>query len=144
MYKNIMVAFDGSTHSEVAMETACSLAASLGAELHVFNAPQVIEDTIIVGYSTVPIQPTKERVEAACEEITKQAKAITSKHSGLEVDFHFAAGNPGNMIVDQAKENDIDLIVLGRRGLGHFSGLLVGSTTTRVSQLADCAVLTVK
>lgn len=144
MYKKIMIAFDGSIHSESAMEAACSLTVSLGAELHVFNAPQVIEDTIIVGYSTVPIQPTKERVDAACEEIAKQARAIVNRFDGLEVEFHFAAGNPGNRIVDQAKENDIDLIVLGRRGLGQFSGLLVGSTTTRVSQLADCAVLTVK
>lgn len=144
MYKKIMAAFDGSTHAEAALETASNLAVSLGSELHVFNAPQVIEDTIIVGYSTMPIQPTKERVDAACAEITKQAKAITERHKGLEIEYHFAAGNPGNMIVDQAKENDIDLIVLGRRGLGQFSGLLIGSTTTRVSQLADCAVLTVK
>lgn len=144
MYKRIMAAFDGSTHSHLALETACTLAVSLGAELHIFNAPQVIEDTIIVGYSTVPIQPTKERVELACKEISKQATKITDRFEELEVEYHFAAGDPGNMIVDQARENEIDLIVLGRRGLGQFGGLLVGSTTTRVSQLADCAVLTVK
>lgn len=144
MYKKIMVAFDGSSHSERAVEAACNLAVSLSAELHIFNAPQIIEDTIIVGYTTVPIQPTKERIDAAREEISKQAKSITQKYEGLEPEYHFAAGNPGNMIVDQAKENDIDLIVMGRRGLGQFGGLLVGSTTTRVSQLADCAVLTVK
>ena len=66
------------------------------------------------------------------------------KYEGLEPEFHFAAGNPGSMIVGEAKEAEIDLIVLGRRGLGQFTGLLVGSTTTRVSQLAECAVLTVK
>lgn len=144
MFKKIMAAFDGSQHSEIAVDTACQLAKALNAELHVFNAPHIIEDTVIVGYSTVPIQPTKERIEAECDEIRKKVKAITDKHEGLEPEFHFAAGNPGNMIVGEAKEAEIDLIVLGRRGLGQFTGLLVGSTTTRVSQLAECAVLTVK
>ncbi len=144
MYKKIMAAFDGSKHAELAVETACQLAKALGAELHVFNAPHIIEDTVIVGYSTVPIQPTKERIEAECDEIRKQVKAITDKHADMEPEFHFAAGNPGSMIVGEAKEAEIDLIVLGRRGLGQFTGLLIGSTTTRVSQLAECAVLTVK
>ncbi len=144
MYKKIMAAFDGSKHAEVAVDTACQLSNALGAELHVFHAPHIIEDTIIVGYSTVPIPPTKERIEAECDEIRKHVRTITDKHDGLEPEFHFAAGNPGNMIVSEAKEAEIDLIVMGRRGLGQFSGLLVGSTTTRVAQLADCAVLTVK
>jgi nucleotide-binding universal stress UspA family protein len=53
-------------------------------------------------------------------------------------------GDPAHAIVDDAGKNETDLIVLGRRGLGTFTGLLLGSTTTKVSQLAPCAVLTVK
>jgi nucleotide-binding universal stress UspA family protein len=54
------------------------------------------------------------------------------------------SGDPAHAIVEEAKGHKADLIVMGRRGLGSLTGLLVGSTTTKVAQLAPCAVLTVK
>lgn len=44
----------------------------------------------------------------------------------------------------EAKRAKADLIAMGRRGLGGVKGLLLGSVSHKVSQLADCSVLTVK
>ena len=52
-------------------------------------------------------------------------------------------GDPAGVLVDYAKAHAIDLIVMGRRGLGDLGGLLLGSVSHKVAQLASCACLTV-
>lgn len=144
MFKKLLVAFDGSDHSELALKAACELAQKLSAGLDVIHIPQVVEDAIAIGYSVVPIPASAEQVKKASDEVLSRAKEIATKYKIADPGFEFEQGDPGRVIVDYAKRNDVDLIVMGRRGLGHLGGLLMGSTTNRVSQLADCAVLTVK
>jgi len=144
MYKTIVAAFDGSDHAVRALEMACDMAAKYEALLHVVNTPQALGETIVVGYSAVPIPPSAEAIEKANQEMREKAEAILRKHDTANVQYHIENGEPGRVIVEFANKVDADLIVLGRRGLGNLGGLLIGSTTNRVNQLADCAVLTVK
>ena len=51
-------------------------------------------------------------------------------------------GDPAKIIIDHA--GDVDMIVMGRRGLGPIDGLLQGSVSQKVNQLADAACVTVK
>jgi nucleotide-binding universal stress UspA family protein len=53
-------------------------------------------------------------------------------------------GDPADQIIRVVEREGADLIVMGRRGLGDLKGLLLGSVTHKVCQLADCACLTVK
>lgn len=53
-------------------------------------------------------------------------------------------GDPAHQILEAAARHGVDLIVMGRRGLGDLKGLLLGSVTHKVCQLATCACLTVK
>jgi nucleotide-binding universal stress UspA family protein len=53
-------------------------------------------------------------------------------------------GDPAHRIVEIAKREDVDLIVMGRRGLGDLKALLLGSVTHKVAQAATCACLTVE
>lgn len=53
-------------------------------------------------------------------------------------------GDPAEVILDAAKEHEIDLIVLGSRGLGTLSGLLIGSVSSKVNNLSECCCITVK
>jgi nucleotide-binding universal stress UspA family protein len=52
-------------------------------------------------------------------------------------------GDPAHRIVEIAQREGVDLIVMGRRGLGDLKGLLLGSVTHKVAQAASCACLTV-
>jgi nucleotide-binding universal stress UspA family protein len=53
-------------------------------------------------------------------------------------------GDPAESILNVGKTKKADLMVLGRRGIGRLAGLLIGSVSQKVNQLADCPVLTVK
>jgi len=53
-------------------------------------------------------------------------------------------GDPAKEILSVASEEQADLIVMGRRGIGDLAGLLLGSVSRKVTQRAECACLTVK
>ena len=53
-------------------------------------------------------------------------------------------GEEAKTILDVARDEDVDIIVVGPRGLGRFAGLLVGSVTDRLVQLSDRPVLVVR
>ena len=144
IFKTILAAFDGSDHSVEALNVACDLARAYQAKLHIIHTPQLANDTMVVGYATIPIPRTAEELEKAGEEVLDQARAAAAEHAIAEPTTAIKIGDPGRMIVEYATEQNVDLIVMGRRGLGQLGSLLVGSVTHKVSQLADCAVLTVK
>jgi nucleotide-binding universal stress UspA family protein len=65
--------------------------------------------------------------------------AGVAKVTGLVED-----GDPAHRIVEVARRENVDLIVMGRRGIGDLKGLLLGSVTHKVAQAATCACLTVE
>ena len=144
MFNRIVVATDGSDHAEEALRIACDLAGKYGSKLHIVHTPQAVGDTLIVGYTAVPVPPTKEEVEKAGREVIGAAEAVVRGSGVSEFTSQLVSGDPAHAIVEEAKLFKADLIVMGRRGLGSLTGLLVGSTTAKVAQLAPCAVLTVK
>ncbi|WP_349363498.1 MAG: universal stress protein [Roseitalea porphyridii] len=144
MFKTIIAAYDGSDHAKKAVEMACDVARRYEATLHIVHTPQVPGETMMVGYSAVPLPPSAEELEKAGEEAIGKAKAVAAENGIAEPVTHVRPGDPGRTIVEYAKTNEADLIVMGRRGLGNFGAMLVGSVTHKVSQLAECAVLTVK
>jgi nucleotide-binding universal stress UspA family protein len=54
------------------------------------------------------------------------------------------SGDPASAILEVAKAEQADMIVMGRRGLGDLRGLLLGSVSHKVAHLAECACLTVR
>jgi nucleotide-binding universal stress UspA family protein len=53
-------------------------------------------------------------------------------------------GDPAKEILRVASEEHADIIIMGRRGLGDLAGLLLGSVSHKVAQLAECACVTAK
>ena len=54
------------------------------------------------------------------------------------------SGDAAERLLEYARVQAIDLIVLGRRGVGQIRGLLMGSVSLKVNSLAECPVLTVR
>jgi nucleotide-binding universal stress UspA family protein len=78
----------------------------------------------------------QEAVDWAAERFTE---------AGIEqVETMIRRGPPARTIVQTAKKNDVDAIVLGTRGLGDVEGFFLGSVSHKVNALADCTCITVR
>ncbi len=53
-------------------------------------------------------------------------------------------GDPAERILRHAETDKVNLIVMGSRGIGSLRGLLMGSVSQKVSQLAPCSCITVR
>lgn len=60
-----------------------------------------------------------------------------------KVEIRLEVGDPAKVILDMAKDEKADLIVLGSRGFSDIQGLVFGSTSHKVTHLASCSCLTV-
>ena len=78
------------------------------------------------------------------EQIINNASKSARKAGVTNITAEILNGDYANSILEVAKKVDADLIVMGRRGLSNLKGFVTGSVSHKVSQRAECAVLTVK
>jgi nucleotide-binding universal stress UspA family protein len=135
--KKILVGTDFSAGADESMRVAAELAAALGAELHVLHAmpdPSVIAAELPSAVLTDDvIRSVAERLEAAIQ--TLRRDGFTGRAAG-----HQYVGGAGDGLCQLAGELDIDVIVVGNRGVQGV-GRVLGSVATRVSRHAPCHVL---
>ncbi|MGB5706290.1 MAG: universal stress protein [Arenicellales bacterium] len=173
MIKSIVLAIDGSVHAKHAQTVAIDLASKYDAQLtlvHVLThdhpskefarmaevehlsdsgQPRVSEKentySIVARFLGSPNDSTEARVIALLgEQIINNASAIAIKAGVANVTSEILIGDYANNILEVAKKVDADIIVMGRRGLSNLKGFVTGSVSHKVSQRAECSVLTVK
>lgn len=150
MFKHILVPVDGSDHANRAVEIASDLATTSGAQLillHVltraggYNVPKELESYAKVEHIRIT---EKDMIKSVGQEILANAAKRAREHGGADSAPRLESGDPASRITAVAKENGIDLIVMGRRGLGDLGGLLLGSVSHKVAQAVECCCMTVK
>jgi nucleotide-binding universal stress UspA family protein len=78
------------------------------------------------------------------ELILAQAERVAKGEGATSITKTIGDGSPATTILERAKLDEFDLIVLGSRGLSDFKGLLIGSVSHKVSHLAECTCVSVK
>ncbi|MES1938966.1 hypothetical protein T5B8_01915 [Salinisphaera sp. T5B8] len=146
MFEKIVVAVDGSEHSKRAIEIAADMGQRYSATLHIVHVPQHTghEKTLALGGAAITIQPSPEELEAAGRSVVDAACRILEDAGCKKVKTEILGGDPAQQIVAAADRVDADLIIMGRRGLSDFTGLVIGSTSHKVGHLAPCACLTTR
>ncbi|MFD0673173.1 universal stress protein [Cohnella sp. GCM10027633] len=139
MYNHILVPVDGSQQADRALDHAIDLVRSLSRNvrltvLHVDHAPVFIEPAII-DVSSILAEEGRRVVMDATDKL---------QDSGIEFDTLVANGDPASIVNDTARDRGMDLIVIGSRGVGLVSEILLGSVSHSVAQHAPCPVLIVK
>lgn len=134
MFKHVLVALDGSVYSRAAMPTAIEVAKKFGASVFVLHVAEHDHGRAAVFSMESPAEATKLVAEAVK---TADEAGIAAKGEVFDV----AAGHVAKAIIEIAGDNEVDLIVMGSRGLSDVQGLLLGSVTHKVIQLARVAVL---
>ena len=137
----IIVGVDGSGHSQRALEWAMKEAAIRHVPLTVLTVHEAIRG-YFSGVAMYPDDParTEEARTAAQAETDKVLARLDGPRPG-SVTVKAVHGFPVEELVNAGK--DADMIVLGSRGAGGFTRLLMGSTASQVSQHAHCPVLIV-
>jgi nucleotide-binding universal stress UspA family protein len=67
-----------------------------------------------------------------------------AKESGVNYELKVLHGLPGPTIVDYANKNQIDIVIIGSRGLNTLQEFVLGSVSHKVAKRANCPVLIVK
>ena len=137
----IVVGADGSEASAEAFRFAVRQAKLEGADIRVVTAWHV--PTIAYGAPTAAPLVSLGAVFAADAEaiLGKALEDIRPDAAGVEINGVVREGHPAKVLLDEAK--DADLLVVGSRGLGGFSGLLLGSVSHECAQRASCPVVIV-
>ena len=78
------------------------------------------------------------------EQIIKNASKNAKRAGVTNVVAEIRTGDYANCILEVANKADADIIVMGKRGLSNLMGFVTGSVSHKVSQRAECSVLTVK
>ncbi len=143
-YKKILVPVDGSQNSLKALAHAVAIARSFDAEISILYISVLSQQVPLydqVQGSQIPAKALTNPKKFA-ESIV--AEALKQVPEGIRVHTHIEIGEPRIAITEFAGQNGYDILVIGSRGLGTISGLLLGSVSSYVVRNAKCAVLVAK
>jgi nucleotide-binding universal stress UspA family protein len=155
----ILLATDGSTHSQDMLgfvcrqEEQCSFPLPQPAAVNIAHVVNLVEAHYQYLYTTYTgrqltdpwdeIAILQNEEDSAGKEILAQA-VESLKQGGISAEPVMMHGDAATEIISYAKENQVDLIVCGSRGLSPARGWLLGSVSRKLVHYAGCSVLVVK
>lgn len=137
MYRNLVIAYDGTDGAKAALERAAEIAARDGAALTVVEAVSEGVPALVPG---APRSPKPEEAASTREELRR---AVGSLDPSLEASPWAVGGPPAKAILTVADDIEADLIVTGSRGRGRVASAVLGSVSTEILQGSRCDVLIV-
>jgi nucleotide-binding universal stress UspA family protein len=148
MYRRILVPYDGSQFSERAVDHAVQFAKASGAKVTFLTATAL--PSLVYTYNEAVNVAINEAAELLVESsevpAVRSLKSLMEKcqKQGVDATLVHAVGDPASLILETARKEETDLIVMGSRGLKGVSKIKVlGSVTCKVAELSDCPILIV-
>jgi nucleotide-binding universal stress UspA family protein len=143
--EKIMVPVDGSDHSKKAVELAIEIAKLADARLYFIH---VLEETNTPKWFKEFAETEQLGTADYFDVVNRRLFApLIARAKESKIQFFrciCARGDPANEILKNAQSRGIDLIIMGSRGLGKFSGVILGSVSIKVLSHAKCTCITVK
>lgn len=140
VFENILLAVDGSEHAWRAARMAADLARAVRAKTL----------RIVVAFDPIPSYLGEPNLQAAISARMKKAEEILQHALDVvgqvpaDVRTELIEGPAAEAIINVATTHRSDVIVIGTRGMGTLSGLILGSTAQKVVSHAPCPVLIVR
>ncbi|MEO1208719.1 MAG: universal stress protein [Cyanobacteria bacterium J06638_20] len=156
MFKKLLVAIDDLERDREVFDEALAIARVQGASLLLLHILPSEDQTnlfppTLMGYGTpLIVETTVERFRQDWKALENhglemlQGIAAEAKAEGVSCDFIQLVGSPAPMICEIARNWDIDLLVLGRRGFSGLAEVFLGSVSNYVLHHAPCSVLIVQ
>jgi nucleotide-binding universal stress UspA family protein len=142
---HILLAVDGSRSADQACDLVAALPWQEGGLVRIVSVAPTRGELLGVPWS-VPVPPDADELEdeilGTCHDALDAAeREIRSARSDLDIRPVLIRGRAASVIVDQAREMEADLIVVGHRGMGLWESMLLGSVSAEVVDHAPCPVL---
>ena len=138
MFKNILLAVDGSEYSKKALAYAQDMAETYRATLWLVHVFPSTSD--LLGYDDFEKLYAKRKCTG--QSILDAAQEMLGE-TAIEVREELVEGPEAESILNSAKNSQTDIIVMGTRGMGAIKGLLLGSVSRKVIHYAICPVMVV-
>ncbi len=128
--EKILVATDRSENAKKAVLRAKEVAQQLNASVDIIK---VVNDRVVSPATTVNYHNAKtdEELQNFAEELLAEELKIFDDFEG-KVNVKLRRGDPADVIIREATEDDYDLVIMGSRGLGTFSRAMLGSVSNKV------------
>jgi nucleotide-binding universal stress UspA family protein len=137
----VVVGTDGSGHAERALAFAAAEAERRGASVRVVTAWHVPSSVYGSGYAPTVSSSVEESTRVAAEKAA-EAAAEELRAKGLQVETRVRHAQTADALLEEAA--DADLLVVGSRGHGGFTGLLLGSVSQQCVHHATCPTVVVR
>ncbi|MEU4292673.1 universal stress protein [Kribbella sp. NPDC026596] len=134
----IVIGYDGSPSSQNALRWAAAEAARQLAPLRIVEAFELVIVSRPSPGQVVPLEAVRTARQKGLEAV---AEGVRLQHPGLHVETSLVSGGAVASVLDEAER--ARLVVLGSRGLGGWSGLLLGSVAAQVTTHAQCPVVVI-
>jgi nucleotide-binding universal stress UspA family protein len=163
VYKKILVPYDTSKPSEIALEHAITIAKMSAMYtnntidvivLHVVQempVPTTFGINLFKSKQTGDMITLEQYLKDITLEIKKDAENMLEEKIGkyrnienVSLEVQVLIGNPSDQIIQFANGERIELIIMGNTGLGGFSKIVSGSVAKNVSEKANCPVMLVR
>lgn len=173
MFKNILCPIDGSDHANKALTLAVDLARKYDARLHLLHVLlRNVDEPVLKRFAEIEgltktvasevnrLMGVDSRAEIVrlrdlqtvstgvlvdiAEHIVGAARLEAENNGDGDVSVAVLDGDPAKCILEYAKQEHADCIVMGSRGLSDIKALLLGSVSQKVTYLAACTCIAVK
>ena len=142
-YRTVVVGYDGSSDADLAVEAAADQVGHDGA-VHVVTAFHPESNARLVEHlEQLPEEFRYVYDQDAAEKARQQPALVRLRGRGVSCAGHVVQDDPATAIIDVARREAADLVVVGGRGLGRVQRFLRGSVSARVAGHAPMSVLIV-
>ena len=147
MIKKILVATDASAASNRAVSMAAYMAACHEAELLILHVIRDMQLPTLMkkGPELEDFVNAREDImRQVAESILLEAEVRAQKDGAKKIQTAIGSGDPASSVIGFAKRRNIDMIVIGTRGLGKIKGVLMGSVSRKIANSAESNCLIVR
>ncbi|MCT2338722.1 universal stress protein [Corynebacterium sp. p3-SID1056] len=141
-YNSIAVGTDGSPTSLVAVRAAASLARVYDAQLTVICAHYTASGSML-NSTNAELSKIDIVTETGSQDILARARAIAEEEQAPRINVVSKAGQPANVLLESVAEYEVDLLVVGNKGMRSLAGRIFGNIPGSVAKKAPVDVMLV-
>lgn len=150
LFSKILVAFDGSEPSMRALDLAAKTAAIFKGELVILTVVPKTPFPILAEEGSTSFRAReyeeyqRKMFESYKNSMERAKSEIIQKYPDLKYESVLIEGRPSSIIVEEAENREVNLIIIGSRGLGGITGWILGSTSRKVVDQCTKPILVIK